>query len=122
MSKKLQKTSLTRNELEMWAEDLLMSHYPFYAWHVQVNGYTGQLEIRNYMISSTEGMSVNLHKGDTASALQKKIVMFGGELLERAGKPRRATQLDAEAYLAEMEQILISGLSTVAIDRTNKIK
>ena len=70
------------------AAEILSTAYPNHSWWVECKG--GVLVIKHFGISGTIGMLRKLSQlvGD-ANARKREIVLAAGELLERAGLPRR---------------------------------
>ena len=68
---------------------MLNSHYPGYLWAVNVNSEEsgGVIVIKNYSISYKYGYILHITKLDTKL---KKVLMAGGEILERARMARSA--------------------------------
>lgn len=77
---------------------LLTNHYPGHFWMVGHQG--GSIVVRNAYIGGDYGFYIHPDHSYSASDLDKKAVMFAGELLERARMKRGkasgefATQLD----------------------------
>ena len=74
------------NDLVMAKEmaDTLNRHYPGHLWAVNVDGAgTGFADVRNIGLSGNWGFRVMLKHTYSASEFQKRIVMAGGEILER---------------------------------------
>src|SRR3990172_536913 len=67
--------------------DMLNIHYPGYLWAVNVNSEWngGVVIIKNYSISYKYGYTLHIAKLD---AKLKKVLMAGGEILERARMAR----------------------------------
>ena len=65
------------------AADLLNSHYPGYLWAVNVNSTPtgGVLIIKNFTLSYRYGWTLHITKLDNKL---KKVIMAGGDFLERA--------------------------------------
>jgi len=80
------------------AAETLNKHYPGHLWAVNVNSDPkgGIMVIKNFAISSTFGMTLHLAKLDPTL---KKVVMAGGELLERAKMLRGKAQGDKATYV-----------------------
>lgn len=70
--------SLAKNILER-----LLFHYPGHLWIVQAFGKLGYVTIQNPTLSYTMGMRMILPKIVNATDMEKKIMRFGGEFLER---------------------------------------
>lgn len=70
------------------AAEILSTAYPNHSWWVECKG--GVLVIKHFGISGTIGMLRHMAQlvGD-ANARKREIVRAAGELLERAGLPRR---------------------------------
>lgn len=69
--------------LAVRASELLQKHYPGYIWAVNVNSEKtgGVMTIKNFSVSYQFGMILHLEKLDNKL---KKVIIAGGELLERA--------------------------------------
>jgi hypothetical protein len=69
------------------AADLLNKHYPNHLWAVHVNSEEkgGVMVIKNFSISFRYGYVLHLNKLDPE---MKKVLMAGGEILERAKMKR----------------------------------
>jgi len=69
------------------AADMLNKHYPGYIWAVNVNSEEkgGVLIIKNFSVSYRYGYVLHIAKLD---AKLKKVLMAGGEILERARMAR----------------------------------
>lgn len=67
--------------------EMLNSHYPNYLWAVNVNSEWngGVVIIKNYSISYKYGYTLHIAKLD---AKLRKVLMAGGEILERARMAR----------------------------------
>lgn len=63
--------------------DLLNSHYPGYLWAVNVNSTAtgGVMFIKNFSVSYRYGYTLHIEKLDNKL---RKVLMAGGEILERA--------------------------------------
>ena len=109
---------VTKDQLEIWTEDVLMQSYTFWPWMAEVNPNMARLEVFNLAVSSQYGFSIDLTKRRTASELKKLIINYGGELLERAELPRNATQEFAEEFLATAEKELDNSMTIVGLDKT----
>jgi hypothetical protein len=70
------------------AAESLVTAYPNHSWWVECKG--GALIIKHFGISGTLGMVRHLASLDSsATAFKREVVRAAGELLERAGLPRR---------------------------------
>jgi len=70
------------------AAESLVAKYPNHSWWVEVKG--GALIIKHFGISGTLGMVRHTSALDTSSRVfEREVVRAAGELLERAGLPRR---------------------------------
>lgn len=70
------------------AAESLTQAYPNHSWWVECKG--GALIIKHFGISGTIGMVRHTSALDTSSGVfEREIVRAAGELLERAGLPRR---------------------------------
>lgn len=63
--------------------EALHAHYPGHLWAVQVDGETGMADVRNLALSGTWGFRLRLPAIYSASEFKRRVVMAGGELLER---------------------------------------
>lgn len=73
------------NDLVMAKEmaDALNTAYPGHLWAVNVDGEQGTASIRNMALSGNWGFLLHLPTIYSASEFKKRVVMGGGELLER---------------------------------------
>ncbi len=71
--------------------DLLLRYYPGYLWAVSIDSRAtvGMLDIRNLSLSGKWGFRFPLKQYLDGLDTRKKIVMAGGELLERYRMPRK---------------------------------
>ena len=76
---------LAANDLVMAKQmaETLHSHYPGHAWAVTCDGATGIATVRNLALSGNWGFTLKLTTTYSASEFRRRIVMAGGELLER---------------------------------------
>lgn len=76
---------LAANDLIMAKQmaEALHEHYPGHLWAVTCDGQTGMADIRNLALSGTWGFRLRLPANFTASDFKRRVVMGGGELLER---------------------------------------
>ena len=109
---------VTKEQLELWAEDVLMQSYKFYPWVAELNANTGQLQIWNLAVSSEYGFTINMFKRRTASELKKVILNYGGLLLERAELPRSSTYEFMEEFLATAQRELDNSMTLVGLDKS----
>jgi len=73
-------------ELEIKAQFLLNQHYPDHLWHVEASHRQGSLLIRHLAFSDRAWLvKIADLKNDRSL---RKIVMYGGEILERYQVPR----------------------------------
>lgn len=101
------------DELKLGKEcaDLLNNHYPGHLWGVSVNTDGGILIIKNFAISSLYGYVIHL-KNVLDDPHRKRVIMAGGEYLERAAMTHRFTG-EMPAYvegLPDKHQPLKNGL------------
>jgi len=79
----IESPNITANELNLCkraAEDLHRT-YPGHLWAVAIDG--SFLDVRNLMLSGKWGFRVPLRQMFSSSDWDKKIIMAGGEVLER---------------------------------------
>ena len=73
--------------------DTLEYHYPGWAWQVNINSDGGIINVLSGVLNDriTRNYGYVLHISDmhNYNAICKKVVMVGGEMLERANMPRR---------------------------------
>lgn len=62
--------------------EVLQRHYPGHHWAVNVDGAGGVATIKNFSLSGDWGFLLML-AAFSASEMDKRVVMAGGELLER---------------------------------------
>lgn len=93
------------------AAEILSTAYPNHSWWVECKG--GVVVIKHFGISGTIGMLRKLSQlANDAEARKREIVRAAGELLERAGLPRRdyrgeqVTSFEADAKIAKHFHIL----------------
>lgn len=86
------------NELVMAKNmaDLLHRHYPGHLWAVNVDG--GMANVRNLALSGQWGFRIKVPLIYSASQFDRKVVMAGGELLERY-RVRRGAATEAMNHL-----------------------
>lgn len=94
---------LSANDLTMAKHmaDTLHQHYPGHLWAVTCDGTTGIATIRNLMLSGDWGFVLKLPAIYSASEWNKRVIMAGGEVLERyriarAGIERTHDQIAAQ--------------------------
>ncbi|THF55925.1 hypothetical protein [Pseudothauera rhizosphaerae] len=63
--------------------DTLHRHYPGHLWAVTCDGSKGVATIRNLMLSGNMGYTLHLPRIYSASEWDKRVLMAGGEILER---------------------------------------
>lgn len=78
--------------------DTLHKHYPGHLWAVTCDGPKGIATIRNLMLSGNMGYVLHLSTIYSASEWDKRVLMAGGEILERyrvmrAGLDRTMNQI-----------------------------
>jgi hypothetical protein len=75
----------TANDILMAKEmaEALHSHYPGHLWAVTCDGETGMADVRNLLLSGNWGFRLRLPATYSASEFRRRVVMAGGELLER---------------------------------------
>lgn len=97
---------LTANDMVTAKEmaDTLHSHYPGHMWAVTCNGATGMASIRNLLLSGNLGIQLRLPANYTASDFRRRVVILGGELLDRFGMPRGAFDQDRYNQLPRDER------------------
>ncbi len=76
--------------------DDLHTAYPGHLWGVAVDGKIGFADVRNLGLSGNWGFRIRLDFVYSASQTKKKVLMAGGELLERYRLSRG--RLDADEY------------------------
>lgn len=93
---------LAANDLVMAKQmaETLHSHYPGHAWAVTCDGATGIATVRNLALSGNWGFTLKLTTTYSASEFRRRIVMAGGELLERYRLTRGRFNEDAYRGLA----------------------
>lgn len=71
--------------------ELLLRYYPGYLWAVSIDSRAtvGMLDIRNLSLSGKWGFRFPLKQYLDGLDTRKKVVMAGGELLERYRMPRK---------------------------------
>lgn len=63
--------------------EALHAHYPGHLWAVTCDGQTGMADVRNLALSGEWGFRLHLKKIYSASEFRRRVVMAGGEFLER---------------------------------------
>lgn len=76
--------------------EALHQAYPGHLWAVTCDGRTGMADIRNLALSGQWGFRLHIHRNYSASYWKHRVVMGGGELLERY-RMRRG-RFDEDAY------------------------
>ena len=79
--------------------EALHEAYPDHAWAVTCEGRTGLATVRNMSLAGNWGFVLHLKTLSSASDWKKKVIMAGGELLERFRLRRGAANQDALAAL-----------------------
>lgn len=77
--------------LSKWAGEALNDHYPGYPWAVHADYFGGVMTIKNLRaagVYENYGYVIHPHLYASASELKKRIILAGGEILERAGLAR----------------------------------
>lgn len=70
--------------------ETLHEHYPGHMWAVNIK--SGIIDIKNFYISDSYGMCLHYDKLGDATERKKKVIMAGGEFLERAHMARKGFQ------------------------------
>jgi hypothetical protein len=73
----------------------LVTHYPGYDWLVEADYRKGFIDIRNVSLDGQMGCRIKMSGYASASELDKIVMRYGGEILERFGVVRGAKQVDA---------------------------
>lgn len=73
------------NDIVMAKEmaEALHAAYPNHLWAVACDGETGFADVRNMALSGNWGFRIKLDEIYSGSDFKKKVLMAGGELLER---------------------------------------
>ena len=79
------------------AAELLHRKYPGHLWACEVSG--GYLNIKDLLLAGNWGYRMRITDHYSSSSWDKKVVMAGGEILERYRVARRAAEMDAIAHL-----------------------
>ena len=79
--------------------EALHAAYPGHLWAVTCDGEKGIATVRNMYLSGNWGFVLKLKEISTASDWKKKVVMAGGELLERYRLNRGSADQSAIAEL-----------------------
>lgn len=79
--------------------EVLHAAYPGHAWAVTCEGEKGIATVRNLGLSGEWGFVLHLKDGYSASEWKRKIILAGGELLERFRLYRGLANQDAIASL-----------------------
>ena len=91
--------ALDFNTAKLMSEALTKA-YPGHAWAVTCEGDKGIATVRNLGLSGNWGFILKLSEMTSSSDWERRIVMAGGELLERFKLRRGAVDHDAVASLA----------------------
>jgi hypothetical protein len=83
--------------------EVLQRHYPGHHWAVNVNGEGGVATIKNFSLSGDWGFLLML-SAFSASELDKRVVMAGGELLERYNLSR-GRRIEAEMNAVRFDRL-----------------
>jgi len=93
-------TSENHNNLDQMAAnralEVLLKHYPGYDWYISVEG--GVIKIRNMNLSNTHGFVQRMDEVSPTD-FDEKVMLAGGEILERFGMPTGKFKLDVFAEL-----------------------
>ena len=90
------------------ANDVLMSKemaealhlaYPGHLWAVTCDGTIGFADVRNMLLSGNWGFRIKLDEIYSGSQFRKKVIMAGGELLERYRLSRGSFKQDEYSNL-----------------------
>ena len=72
--------------------DTLEYHYPGWGWEVNVNSEGGIINVINGVLNDgmnkLHGYVLHISNMNNYKIIHKKVIMVGGELLERANMPR----------------------------------
>ena len=79
--------------------EALHAAYPGHLWAVTCEGEKGIATVRNMALVGDWGFVLNLHEMSSASDWKRRVVMAGGEVLERFKLSRGAASQDAIADL-----------------------
>lgn len=82
----------TEFDLSKSVAETLMKHYPNHRWGVRVS--QGVIYVKNLTLSGKFGFIVKLTDVYSASDLDKKLLLAGGEILERFRLSREAMGFD----------------------------
>lgn len=82
--------------------DLLQNHYPGHLWAVNINTEGGIAIVKNLAVSSLYGYVIHL-KNLLDDPKRKRIIMAGGEILERARLAQRSKG-DSARYVEGMKE------------------
>jgi hypothetical protein len=66
----------------------LVKYYPGHEWRVEVDRRKGFIDILNVDLSGSHGCRIPMNGYATTSELDKLMMRFGGEILERYNQPR----------------------------------
>lgn len=80
--------------------DALNAQYPGHLWAVNCRGEDGIMTIHNLMLSGEWGYTLRLDKSYSASDLNRRAIMAGGEILERYKVARGRINQDHMAGMA----------------------
>jgi hypothetical protein len=79
--------------------ELLHRHYPLHLWAVTVQGDQGIATVRNLSLSGQWGFVIKLGDIFSATDMDKKVLMAGGEVLERYKVKRGRADPEELRYL-----------------------
>lgn len=114
---------LTTDTPDLDVNDLVMSRhmadtlhraYPGHLWAVTCDGWKGIATVRNLRLSGTWGFVLKLPAIYSASEWDRRVLMAGGEILERFGIPRLSA--DRVADVIDAAPMDFAGRLTMELD------
>lgn len=88
----------------MRVNEVLQKYYPGHSWRVEVDTRTGIISILNMRLSGSIGCVLHMREAVTVSDLDKLVMRYAGELLERAQLSRLGFRPD-EYMLLDRDNI-----------------
>lgn len=96
-------------EMAKRACGVLAQHYPNHMWKVLANTEGGTLAVFNLMLSAQMGYVVKLPETYSSSELDKRVMLAGGEVLERYNLARGGfNQFQYDALRSEKGKHIVS--------------
>lgn len=94
-------------QIAMTCAQALVKYYPGHEWRVEVDRRKGFIDILNLDLSGMHGCRVSMDGYATVSELDKLMMRYGGEILERYNQPRG--EFSENAYHDAAEKVDVAG-------------